>query len=161
VRLPVERRFSRKEAFFGLHFDIHVAETDTNLWSDISEELAERLLVRVKPDYIQWDCKGYPGYASYPTRFGCRAPGIRRDALALWRKVTCKHGVGLYIHYSGLWDEAAVKRCPEWARMDAKGRRDSRIASVFGPYVEQLLIPQLLEVITMYDVDGVWIDGDC
>ena len=33
--------------------------------------------------------------------------------------------------------------------------------SFFKPYVDELLIPQLKEIIDLYDVEGVWIDGDC
>lgn len=161
MQAPRGRPLPRREAFFGLHFDIHASEADLDLWADLSEELAESLIERVRPDYMQWDCKGHPGFASYPTDVGERAPGIAKDALALWREVTRRHGVALYVHYSGLWDEAAVRKHPEWARVDESGRRDPRLVSAFGPYAEELLVPQLREVAARYGVEGVWVDGDC
>jgi len=154
------RALSRKEAFFGLHFDLHPTEKDTELGADLIEEMVEKLLCEVKPDYVQYDCKGHPGYTGYPTKIGWSSPGIKKDSLMIWRKITRRHGVALFIHYSGLWDEAAVKHHPEWARVDACGRRDDKIASFFGPYADELVIPQLKEVIDLYDVDGAWIDGD-
>jgi hypothetical protein len=65
------------------------------------------------------------------------------------------------MHYSGVWDAEAVRRHPSWARVDENGKRDKRLASVFGPYVDKLLIPQLRELADKYGVDGVWVDGEC
>jgi uncharacterized lipoprotein YddW (UPF0748 family) len=65
------------------------------------------------------------------------------------------------MHYSGVWDAAAVKAHPDWAAVDAAGKRSERATSVFGPYVDELMIPQLLELAREYCVDGAWVDGDC
>ena len=151
----------RKDSFFGLHFDLHPNESDGELGADVSPENIAGLLDRVKPDYVQYDCKGHPGYAGYPTRIGWAAPGIVQDSLAIWRKMTKERNIALYIHYSGLWDSKAVKEHPDWARIDAQGKPDPKATSVFGPYVDKLLIPQLKEVISSYELDGVWVDGDC
>lgn len=155
------RPLPRSEAFFGLHFDLHPNKNDTCLGADVSEENITRLLTRVRPDFVQYDCKGHPGYTGYPTQVGWSSPGIVKDSLAIWRKVTRAHGVGLYIHYSGVWDSAAIEHHPEWARVDANGNRDVNNTSVFGPYVDRLMIPQLKEVTTSYDLDGIWADGEC
>jgi hypothetical protein len=161
-RAAAEKRpLSRKDAFFGLHFDLHPNQADTELGADISEENIAALLDRVKPDYVQYDCKGHPGYAGYPTKVGWPSPGIVRDSLAVWRKMTAERGAGLYIHYSGVWDSKAVEEHPGWARVDAQGKRDPNATSVFGPYVDELLIPQLKEVTAAYDLDGAWVDGEC
>ncbi len=151
----------RSESFFGLHFDLHPQKTDTSLGEDITEEMIEKLLNRVGPDYVQYDCKGHAGYAGYPTEVGTPSPGIVNDSLAIWRKVTQEHDVGLFIHFSGVWDSVAVEKHPEWARIDAEGKPDNRATSVFGPYVDELLIPQLKEVVAKYDLDGLWVDGEC
>jgi hypothetical protein len=155
-----DRPLRRSESFFGLHFDLHPNQTDTELGAGLDGENIERLLTRVKPDYVQYDCKGHPGYAGYPTRVGWSSPGIIRDGLALWRKKTREHGIALFIHYSGVWDSKAIEEHPEWARVDAAGKRDPNATSVFSPYVDRLLIPQLKEVSSVYGIDGVWVDGD-
>jgi hypothetical protein len=151
----------RSEAFFGLHFDLHPGKSDTSLGAEISEENIEKLLSRVKPDYVQYDCKGHAGYTGYPTKIGWPSPGIVKDSLSVWRKMTRRHGVALFIHYSGVWDSKAIEEHPEWARIDAQGKRDPNATSVFGPYVDQLLIPQLKEVASAYELDGIWADGEC
>jgi hypothetical protein len=157
----VQRPIPRKDAFFGLHFDLHPNRSDTVLGAEVSEENIAVLLDRVRPDYVQYDCKGHPGYAGYPTRIGWPSPGIVRDSLAVWRKVTKQRGIGLFIHYSGVWDSKAIEEHPDWARLDAQGKRDPNATSVFGPYVDELLIPQLKEVTSTYDLDGAWVDGEC
>lgn len=81
--------------------------------------------------------------------------------MAIWRKATKARGVGLYVHYSGVWDSVAVEHHPEWARVDAEGKPDRNATSTFGPYCKELLIPQLKEAVDAYDLDGVWVDGDC
>ena len=158
---PRSTPIARKDAFFGLHFDLHPQETDTSLGADISEDNIRDLLTRVKPDYVQYDCKGHAGWTGYPTAVGWASPGIVKDSLAVWRKTTRDLGVGLFIHYSGVWDSKAVKEHPEWARVGPDGKRDPNATSVFGPYVDKLLIPQLIEVTAKYGLDGVWADGEC
>jgi hypothetical protein len=151
----------RADSFFGLHFDLHPKKDDTILGRDITEDMVLRLLDEVKPDYVQYDCKGHPGYAGYPTEVGTPSPGIVKDSLAIWREATRKRGVALYVHYSGVWDSIAIEQNPDWARIDEEGKADPNATSTFGPYCDELLIPQLKEAIDFYDLDGVWVDGDC
>jgi len=158
---PLKKPLPRRAAFFGLHFDLHPSQSDTALGADISEENIARLLDRVRPDYVQYDCKGHVGWAGYPTKVGWPAPGIKKDSLAVWRQMTRERGVGLYIHYSGVWDGQAIAHHPDWARIDEKGARDPNDTSVFGPYKDEFLVPQLKEVVAAYDLDGLWVDGEC
>ncbi len=157
----IPKRLRRSESFFGLHFDLHARDTDDRIGENVTRKMVENIIEKVKPDYIQCDCKGHPGISSYPTKVGNPAPGFVRDPLRIWRDVTARRGVALYMHYSGVWDSAAVKHNPEWARVDENGNVDWRLTSVFAPYVDKLLIPQLKELRDNYDVDGVWVDGEC
>ncbi|MCL5269099.1 MAG: alpha-L-fucosidase [bacterium] len=152
---------SRADCYFGLHFDLHPGARDTVLGADVSAENIDRLLARVKPDAVQYDCKGHAGYTGYPTQIGWPSPGIVKDSLAVWREVTRRHGVSLGIHYSGVWDYVAVEKHPEWAAVGPDGKPDKKAASTFGPYVDQLMIPELKEVIERYAIDSLWVDGDC
>jgi hypothetical protein len=154
-------RLARKDSFFGLHFDLHPQATDTALGRDVTEEMIERLLARARPDYIQYDCKGHAGYLGYKSQIGTPSPGIVKDSLELWRRVTARNGVALYIHFSGLWDSLAIQQHPEWACVHADGSLDPNATSAFGPYVDQLMIPELREAAAKYDLDGAWVDGEC
>ena len=102
-----------EQAFFGLHFDLHVVQEDRMLGADLSEEHLVHELGKVGLDFVQCDCKGHPGYAGYPTRVGIPAPHIVKDSLRIWRNATRTLGLPLIVHYSGIWDHAALTAHPE------------------------------------------------
>ncbi len=154
-------RLRRADSYLGIHFDFHAGHDCTEVGKNVTPEMIQRVIDQVKPDYIQCDCKGHPGISSYPTKVGNPAPGFVRDQLRIWRDVTARNGVALYMHYSGVWDNEAVSKHPEWARIDENGNRDDRLTSVFGGYTSGLVIPQFRELCDDYGVDGVWVDGEC
>ena len=88
-----QRPVPRSQGYFGLHFDLHPGQQDTVLGADVAEENVRRLLRRVRPDFVQYDCKGHAGYTGYPAQVGWPSPGIVKDSLAIWRKVTREEGV--------------------------------------------------------------------
>jgi len=155
------KRLTRAESFLGVHFDFHAGKDCTEVGKNTTPAMIENIIRLVKPDYLQIDCKGHPGLSSYPTRVGHRAPGIIGDPLKTWREVTAAHGVALYMHYSGVWDSAAVAAHPDWAAVNADGKPNGKATSLFGPYADKLLIPQLRELAGEYGVDGAWVDGEC
>ena len=154
-------KLRRSDCFFGVHFDLHASEDITDAGRTLTREMVDTFLKRVRPDFIQIDCKGHPGISSYPTKAGYHVKGFEKDPLKLWREVTEKNRVGLYMHYSGVWDAKAATEHPDWAMVKASGERSTQKMSFFSPYVDSILIPQLKELSSEYHVDGAWIDGDC
>jgi hypothetical protein len=154
-------RMKRADAFLGIHFDFHAGDDCDRVGARTTPEMVEQVIDKVQPDYIQIDCKGHRGYSSYPTKVGNPAPGFVGDPLRVWRDVTRKRGIALFMHYSGVWDDRATRLHPQWAAVNADGKPNSRATSVFGRYVDLLMIPQLRELAGEYGVDGVWVDGDC
>ena len=63
---------TRKESFFGLHFDYHGKPMNGIQGDTLKEEDIRHICREVKPDFIQIDCKGHPGWASYPSKMGSR-----------------------------------------------------------------------------------------
>lgn len=156
-----QSRKRRADSFFGIHFDLHPGPDDKELGKDLSEENINRFLAAVRPDYVQYDCKGHAGWLGYPSKVSKSAPGIVRDSLALWRDLTEKQAVALYIHFSGVWDSLAILDHPEWARIKPDQTKDDRQTSLWSAYADIRMIPQLLEVSEKYRLDGAWIDGEC
>jgi hypothetical protein len=154
-------RLKRADSFLGIHFDFHAGEDCKEVGKNTTPEMIEKIIDLVHPDYLQTDCKGHPGVSSYPTQVGHHVPGFVGDPLRVWRDVTARRGVALYMHYSGVWDSHAVATHPDWAVVNADGKPSDRITSFFGPYADQLLIPQLRELASKYSIDGVWTDGEC
>ena len=115
---------------------------------------------QARPDFVQCDCKGHPGNSSYPTKVGKVADKLVADNLRVWVDTIHSYGLPVYVHYSGVMDAEYVKAHPEDGAINEDGTPDRNCVSVFGPYVERLMIPQLKELIDEYGIDGVWVDGD-
>ena len=155
-------------AFFGLHFDIHATLADKNLGRDASVKQLIEQFEKIKPDFVQCDCKGHPGVTAWPTDVGVRSPGIVKDALAIWREATRRLELPLIMHYSGVYDVAAIANHPDWGRI--KSARETAAAGgdaldhdhtcPLSDYTEHYMIPQMLELIRKYDIDGFWVDGE-
>ena len=152
-------RKKRCQSAFGIHFDFHAMPEDTvpEIWKP---EYYAQMLDAVKPDYVQCDTKGHEGLSSYPTDAGTRA-NIKVDILQMMRDETAKRNIALYGHHSGLYDRKAAADHPDWAAVDADGVPSSDYLSVFGPFADKLLLPQLRELAGKYKLDGAWIDGEC
>ena len=103
----------KNERFFGVHFDFHAREDCTKIGETVTDDMLDDFLDRVKPDFIQCDCKGHPGFSSYPTKVGNPAPGFVKNVLPIFRKATRDRNIGLYMHYSGVWDSEAIKHHPD------------------------------------------------
>ncbi len=146
--------------FFGLHFDFHATMDDKNIGKGINETQIEQLLAIIKPDFVQVDTKGVHGIASYPTDVGFVAGPYERDVLEIWRRLTLKHNIDLYSHYTTIMDAQAVKEHPDWGRIDNSGKADAGKISIFSDYAHEYFLPQIKEIISRYGIDGIWIDAD-
>jgi hypothetical protein len=154
-------RIPRAEAFFGFHFDLHPNAQDTALGRDLTDDMVQRLLARTHPDYIQYDSRGGPGYLGWPnSKTGTSAPGIVKDSLAIWRRVTRKNGVALGVHFIACENPLVLATRPDLARIDSQGKPDPTLFSLFSPFADEVNIPELKEVISRYDLDSVWLDSE-
>src|SRR6476620_1453174 len=156
-----KKPLTRRQSFFGIHFDFHAGKEDLNIGETLTEAMVDSMLTIVKPDFIQVDCKGHPGITSFPVTVGTPATSFAKDPLRIFRDVTARHDVALYVHYSGVKDIEAIRKHPEWARINEDGSPDPENTSVHSAYNDQLLIPQLTEAIRKYHINGAWVDGDC
>jgi hypothetical protein len=158
---------------FGFHHDLHVLPSDRDIGAQCNpKELAEMLKL-TGADFVQTDSKGHPGLTSWfsKTPGASVGPGVVKDPLLVWRAATKQLGLPLHCHYSGICDISAGNKHPEWCVVGPDGKPvgmgfASMVSAAGGkmcprsPYVDELMIPQLMELIDRYDVDGFWIDGD-
>ncbi len=162
-----------KHCYFGFHHDLHADLTDTVLGTRC-EDLANMLRL-AGVEFVQTDSKGHPGYTTWEslTPDASIAPGLVQDALAQWRAATRMLGLPLHAHYSGIWDQAAGAKHPDWCLLTADGSPATAPYTIPGwptnatalmcprsPYADELMIPQMLEMIDRYEIDGFWVDGD-
>ncbi len=151
----------RADAYFGVHVDFHAVKNTENIGAYTIAENIGRYLDEIKPDYLQIDTKGHPGYASFFTQFGETAPGLMADHLKIIREETEKRGISLIAHHSALWDEAACASHPEWAIIEEDGSLSDKYIDCTTDYTDKRFIPMLKELCENYGFDGAWIDGDC
>lgn len=150
----------RADRFLGVHYDLHANEHDTELGRDLDPARLRQQLEHIDVDWVQCDAKGGPGYTSYPTEVGTPAPGIVRDALRIHRETTSEMGLPLAVHYMGIRNKLAVTEHPDWAQLDQNGTPSDFEVCLHSPYAVEVMIPQMLDIIDRYDVDGFWVDGD-
>jgi len=155
------KRPKRSDCALGIHFDFHARPETHPVGNHPRPDIFAKMLDAVKPDFMQCDSKGHPGYSTYPTKVGVPAPDMQCDILRMLRDLTNERGIGLYAHHSGVFDMICAKNHPEWAVVLEDGTTSQEMMSVFGPYCEEYLIPQLKELALDYDLDGVWVDGEC
>lgn len=155
-------RWHGPKRYFGLHYDLHAGPTDTELGTRATPRELIPLLKLLNPDFVQTDCKGHPGHTSWYSQVpnATVSPGVKRDALTGWRQATAQLGLPLHCHYSGIWDDAAGDKHPQWCRVDAEGRAVAGRMCPRGPYLEELMLPQLIELVDRYQIDGFWVDGE-
>jgi hypothetical protein len=91
---------------------------------------------------------------------------VVKDSLRIHRDVTNELGIPLVMHYSGTFDERACELHPEWEHKEPEGVPVSGHLAAgwtcnLSDYTDELMTPQLLEVVDNYHVDGFWVDGEC
>ena len=151
----------RADSFFGIHNDFHAKPADGQvIGATLKESDLRTICETLQPDFIQIDCKGHPGWTSYPSALGNAMPEISKDLIAMWRKVTKEYGIALYLHYSGLYEIKYCQAHPEDRIINREGKALD-FARADSNYVDNLLIPQISELVDRYDIDGIWVDGEC
>ena len=154
------KRKSRAECFWGMHSDFHAHPNyGTIIGATLKEKDIRSICENAKPDFIQIDCKGHTGYASYPTEMGNAMP-TAFDTLEMWRRITEEYGIRLYMHISGVIDLKYCEENPEGATVHSGGEISSSVR-LDGKYLDEFFIPQVSELVEKYAIDGIWVDGDC
>jgi hypothetical protein len=103
-------------------------------------------------------------YSYYPTRIGVVHPGLKRDFTGEMTAALKKHGVRVLAYVSAGPDRRYASEHPEWVRAGQLGAASGRGSGagqmcLNSPWLEQVNIPQLEEIVSRYDVDGFFLDG--
>jgi hypothetical protein len=136
------------DTFRELHVDAHFA----NLPAPYENFDAERAAGTLKSAGFQMVslfavCNG--GYSYYPTKLGVVHPGLKRDFTGEFTRALKKRGVRVLAYVSVGRERRPF---PEWERQPGQMCTNS-------PWVEQAHIPQLKEIVDLYDVDGFFFDS--
>ncbi len=149
--------------YFGYEYDMHANENDTDLGKYISVDYLVQQLQLAKVDLLQSDSKGHEGIVSWHSKTPTATiatNGIVHEMIDYWVQAGKQMGIPCQAHYSGIFDQAAGKKFPQWNAVDAEGRPVEGKMCPRGPYVDELLIPQARELIDRYGVSALWVDGE-
>jgi len=142
------------------HPDFHMPE-DVEIGRGFDGDEFGRRLAECHADAVAIFAKCHYGHAYYETKVGTRHPRLTMDMLREAVEGCHRHDVGVIGYYSTFLDTCAAREHPDWAarRADgtAKGGNYTAVC-VNSPYVDELMIPQVREVLSGYDVDEVLLD---
>jgi len=139
--------------------------------SGLREDEVVPWLRQAKLGYVCIYAKGHSGYTTWHSRLGTAHTMLARDQPAFWRKATRAAGTRLVLYVSGLLDGIAGQRHPEWVQQDLTGAAcppwftDFKCTQSYAlcpqsAYWNEWMLPQLEELLSTYEPDGIWVDGD-
>jgi len=127
------------------------------------------VLKDLKPGHIIMYAKGHSGHTTFPSSLHTEHAMLDKDMPAFFREVTRTTGTRLFLYYSGMLDGIAGMRHPGWRMLDEKGDprqyfKEFDFVSYgncpLSDYFDEWVAVHLKELISRYDPDGIWVDGD-
>lgn len=150
------------DAAFLLHLEQDYTHSHHGMLHQTPLGAARVLLQELRPDAVCVTAKGRSGYVPYATALGnaLYGAGGNADPLARWRELTRAAGCRLVFACSDLLDERAANYHPEWQRVLADQRAyPTRALCPNSSYPQELLLPQLDELLERYAPDGILTTG--
>jgi alpha-L-fucosidase len=117
-------------------FELRSINVDFSAWA--------RLLKSKGVNYVIITSKHHDGVALYPSDYGLYK--TKRDYVGELAKAVRSEGMKFGVYYSLL----------EITEAYGNGRSAKKVSK----YVDEIMIPQLKELVNRYDVDMIWSDGD-
>jgi hypothetical protein len=157
------------KTYFNMIVDYYSAVLERPYGSGITRDNLLRSLQLVRPGFLLYHGKGHNGVTAFKSRLGTEHPKLGGDPLKVLREATREAGVRLCIYYSGLVDGTAGQRHPEWQACGKDGKPyggDGAPLPSMTPmcpasrYFEEWIMIHLEEIMTRYDPDLIWGDGD-
>jgi len=153
-----------RDALVVLHCDNHSALLGKGHTVDELTEMVRGIPVSM----IQVSAFGAVGTTTYPTAIRPHPQLGDWDTLAAWKQVAERLGrkFCVYINTRGL---RISKDHPQWTQLDAQGKGKGRHGGLDicvrpsadgSGALEAVFLPMLREIVTRYQPDGIWVDGD-
>lgn len=147
-----------------VHFDNH----SSLLGKGQSVDDLTAMLGTIPADMLQVSAQSNT-YATYPTELGWNHPQADGyDTVGTFKEVASRLGRKLCLYLSVDRRPIQLKEHPEWGALDAQGKPIingepivcQRPNRRHQGYLYEQFLPQLRELVTKYDPDGFWFDGD-
>jgi hypothetical protein len=103
------------------------------------------------------------GFSYYPTKVGLRHPGLKRDFTGELAGALKERGVRVLAYLSVGPDRRYHQDHPNWVRSASVSagppRGEMAMMCLNSPWVDEVHIPQLKEIVEKYSVDGFFLDN--
>jgi hypothetical protein len=147
-----------------LHLDSHFAGFK-NVFTDFNAESAARMYADAGFQMVSYFAKCWGGYSYYPTKIGIVHPTLGHDYTGEMTGALKKRGIRRIIYFMMATERELQKKHPEWVvksdmNADPNGltTQETVVMCYNSPYTEEVSLPQMKEVLEMYDVDGFFVD---
>lgn len=147
------------------HIDSHFGSFK-EIYRQFDADRAAAMIAEAGFQTATFFAKCWAGYSYYPTRIGTIHPGLECDFTGQLSRALKERGLRCLVYFN-LGQERRLHRThPEWIVNRDPGGRVPDPASLGDvasmcqrtPYLDESGIPQMLELIEQYDVDGFFVD---
>jgi len=156
---------------FNLLVDYYTEVPFRPYGSGATRENVLKVLEELRPGYIIIYAKGHSGRTSFTSSLKTEHEMLAKDMPAFFRQVTRETGTRLFLYYSGMVDGIAGTRHPDWGQPGADGKPVQyfrEFGELFTAYAmcprsrywDDWVAVHIREIMTRYDPDGIWVDGD-
>ena len=154
-----------ENSFRKLFCDFHAPTKMRNVGADYDAELWAEQLEDAGAQAVSSFAKCYYGWAHYrKCKVGFVHPGLAEGRDLLGETVEACHRrdikVIAYFHTSN--GQPLAKLHPEWLTVEADGTVgwvEGMYLCQLSPYVEEHMIPQMVEIAEGYEIDAIFLDG--
>jgi len=146
-----------------LHVDAHFGQVERP-YETFDAGAAAEMLSRAGFQMVSFFAVCNSGYSYYPTKIGVMHPGLKRDFTGEMTRALQKRDVRVLAYVSAGPDRRYTSEHPDWVRVGQPGATPGRNNGgaqmcLNSPWLEQVHIPQLEEIVSLYNVDGFFLDG--
>ena len=154
-----------------IHMDFHTPEHASDIRMDqFDAERYVKILKDARVNSLVTFAKGHHGNSYYNTLIGHKHNGLPAGVDMMGELIDECHMNGMKVlsYYSVGWLTPVAKNHPEWMERNQQGekmgtggatRTDSwNCICLNSPYMDQIVLPELREIVSMYEMDGLWID---
>ncbi len=157
-----------------IHLDFHTSEAIDSVGFAFDKKQFQEALMAGHVNSINIFGKGHHSWCYYPTEAGSMHPGLDFDLLGAQIEACHEIGVSAQVYFTIGWSANDALNHPEWTIVNRNGTnaykemvKDLGPEDPFawgwdlllpeGPYLE-LILAQLEEIVSGYDIDGMWFD---
>ena len=132
------------------------------IFKDFDAEATAQMFDEAGIQMLSYFAKCASGYSYYPTEIGVEHPGLKRDFVGELTKALKKRGIKCFIYLFPARERRLQKTHPDWIYkaegLSLTSEREVATMCFKSPYMDEVGIPQMKEIISRYDPEGLFID---